>query len=231
MSSCGQRTQPARRLRPLPCVKGNDRVRRVVPGVIATLVGITLACTACTSDEPGSADPTVPTAASSTAAPAPDVSKIPETIDGAYLDAVLAALDEVDGQATRLIYAEKRFTPAAAEILNAIYSDEETDRQADARLSGLANDPQLSSIRPNPGNRRTIVTRIITATPACVWTEVERDHTLNSVTPGPPRHEFIALRPIDRSNDPKGVNPTAWMITSEGFNADGSEPGNQCDGS
>ena len=152
-------------------------------------------------------------------------------VDEAYLNAVLAALDEVDGQAIRMIYATKRFTPEAADLVNAIYSDEETDRRANGWVSALVEDPELRSIRPDPGNRRSTVSRIITSSPACVWMAVERDHALDSVDPEPPRTEYVALRPLDRSNDPKGKNPTAWMITSDGFNPDGVEPGNQCEGS
>ncbi|MGI8685582.1 MAG: hypothetical protein ACR2MO_10935 [Acidimicrobiales bacterium] len=159
------------------------------------------------------------------------MSTIPQKIDEAYLNAVLAALDEVDGQAVRLIYATKQFTPEAADLVNAIYSDEETNRRANGWFSALAEDHELRSIKPNPGNRKTTVSRLITTMPACVWMAVERDHALDSVDPGPPRIEYVALRPLDRSNDPKGRNPTAWMITSDGFNPDGSEPGNQCEGS
>lgn len=195
------------------------------------LVGIGVFSAGCSDGKDNTADPTVPTAAPTvptSTTTVPDVSKVPATIDAPYLDAVLAALDEVDGQATRLIYASKRFTPAAADLLSAIYGDEESDRQIDARISGLVSDPQLASIRPNPGNRRTTVERLITAGPECVWMTVERDHNADSVTPQPPRLEYLALRLLDQSNDGKGANPTAWMITSEGFNADGSEPGNQC---
>lgn len=201
-------------------------------GVIALVVGIGLALGSCTGGKGSGADPTVPTAVFTTSTISiPDVSKVPARIDEPYLNAVLAALDEVDGQATRLIYAGKRFTPEAADLLNAIYSDEEADRQAEARLVGLARDPQLTSIRPNPANRKTTVKRLISVAPSCVWMAVERDHTGDSVTPQPLRLEYLAMRPLDRSNDPEGVNRTAWMITSEGFNADGSAPGDQCAGS
>lgn len=201
-------------------------------GVIALVVGISLMSGACSDGDDIGADPTAPTAAptsaTSTVTTVPDVSTIPATIDEPYLNAVLAALDEVDGQATRLIYATKKFTPEAADILNAVYSDEEVDRQADARIAGLVADPQLTAIRPDPGNRKTTVERLIAASTECVWMAVQRDHAANSVVPRPPRVEYLALRPLDPSNDVKGVNPTAWMITSEGFNPDGSEPGNQC---
>ena len=202
-------------------------------GAIALVVGISVLA-GCSNGDGTAADPTVPTAAVTTAEPAttvPDVSSIPATIDEPYLNAVLAALDEVDGQATRLIYATKKFTPEAADLLNAIYSDEETDRHANAWIAGLSRDPQLSSIKPNPGNRQTTVSRLITVTSTCVWMAVDRDHTADSVVAAAPRVEYVALRPLDRSNDPERRNPTAWMIAADGFNADGSEPGNQCEAS
>ena len=211
-------------------MKSTDRVR-VVRRALVLVVGISL-LGACSDGDGTAADPTVPTAAptsaTSTATTVPDVSSIPAAIDVPYLNAVLAALDEVDGQATRLIYAQKRFTPEAADLLSAIYSDDEADRQANARIAGLVDDPQLASIRPNPGNRKTTVQRLIAVSTDCVWMQVQRDHTANSVAPQPPRIEYLALRPLDRSNDAKGVNPTAWMITAEGFNPDGSQPGAQC---
>ncbi|MGQ0520824.1 MAG: hypothetical protein ACT4PX_06720, partial [Actinomycetota bacterium] len=96
---------------------------RVAP--VAVLLAMGLA--ACSGGGDSSADPTVPTAAttSSTPAPAIDVSVVPATIDEPYLNAVLAALDEIDGEATRIIVATKRFPPEAADLLNTIYSDAE----------------------------------------------------------------------------------------------------------
>lgn len=200
-------------------------------GRVLLLVAM-LSLSACTDSNDGTADPTVPTAAGTTATSAtPDVSVIPQSIDEAYLNAVLAALDEVDGEATRIIVATKRFPPEAANLLNAIYSDERFQVQADAWFEALGEDPELGSIKAEPGNRRTEVQRIITASHSCVWMAVERDHSASSVTQSPPRTEYIALRPLDESNDRAGQNPTAWMITADGFNEDGSEPGNQCDAS
>lgn len=184
----------------------------------------------CSGEGEGNASPTLPSSASTTSTTtAPDVSVIPEVIDEAYLDAVLAALDEVEGEAARIIVATKRLPPDAVDRLNAIYSDEEFQFQIETWVSAFAKDPQLSSIKPVPANRRTTVRRIITASPDCVWMEVERDDSESSAVPVTPRTEYVALRPLDRSNDPRKFNPTAWMIGVEGFNEDGSEPGNQCD--
>ena len=196
----------------------------------AAVVMASLVVAGCRASEGLPPEATVPTAPSTSSTTAPiDVSVIPPVINEPYLNAVLAALDEVDGEAGRIIVAEKRFTPEAADLLNAIYSDERFQVQAQVILSALSEDPALSSVKPNPGARTTSVERIISASPTCVWMAVKRDHSASSVHPLQPRTEFIALRPLDQSNDPQDHNRTAWMITAEGFNADGSEPASQCE--
>ncbi|HVM05939.1 MAG TPA: hypothetical protein VM242_12275 [Acidimicrobiales bacterium] len=208
-------------------MKGNDMVR-AARGIVAVLV-TTVAAAGCSGGKATPAEPTVPTAVSTSSTTAPiDVSVIPPTIDEPYLNAVLAALDEVDSEATRMIVAAKNLTPPAAEYLNAIYSDEAMRREADGWFESLADDPQLSGIRPNPGKRRTVVDRVIVASPGCVWMAVRRDYSARNVKAVPDRLEYIALRPLDSSNDPRKINPTAWMITTDGFRADGLEPSNPC---
>lgn len=209
-------------------MKDHDTVRRVRGAAAAVLILTALA--GCTSSSGSTPDPTVPTAPSqsSTTAATPDVSVIPPAIDEPYLNAVLAALDEVDGDATRAIYEAKRLTPEAADLLNAIYSDEALQLEADGWFASLADDLELKGIRPNPGDRRTVVDRVIAASPSCVWLEVRRDYSARNVERSPSRPEYVALQPIDRSNDPRRVNPTPWMITVDGFRADGTEPSGPC---
>lgn len=211
-------------------------IRRLVRTVAVATLGLGLS--ACNDGGPAPADPTVPTAVSSsssvaTTAPSsttktPDVSVIPATIDAAYLNAVLAALDEVDGQATRIIKADKRFSTAAADLLNAIYSDGAFSKQSEAWYSALSEDPDLTHLIANPGNRRTTVDRVLTASPQCVWIAVTRDHSASASSPAPPDDEYLTLRPLDRTNDPAKVNPSPWMIDAEGATKDGSEPSNPC---
>ncbi|MGI8683896.1 MAG: hypothetical protein ACR2MO_02130, partial [Acidimicrobiales bacterium] len=78
---------------------------------------------ACSDARPSEPDTTVPTAAptssSSTLAPPPNVAVIPSAIDAAYVNAVFAALDEVDAQATRIIKRTKRVPPEATDLLRA----------------------------------------------------------------------------------------------------------------
>lgn len=198
------------------------------------VVAVLLAAGACSDgDDSSSAEPTVPTAASSTSTSSAvaDIATIPEVIDEPYLNRVLAALDEVDGKATRVIVQHKDLVPEAAEILNSIYSDEEFTEQADVWLDTLDNDPSLAGIRPDPGNRKTVVDRLITSSPTCLWIAVRRDYSMTATKPKGVSKEYVALRPKDTSNDPIGHNPTAWMISVDGYNEDGSEPENQCAGS
>lgn len=188
--------------------------------------------TGCASEGEGNAVPTVPSSVSTTSTTtAPDISIIPEVIDEAYLNAVFAALDEVDGQAARIIVATRKLTPDALARLNAIYSDEEFQIQLETWATVFRKDPELSTIKPVPPNRKTTVRRIITATRGCVWMEVQRDQSDAATVPLEPTIEYVALRPLDESNDPRRLNPTPWMITAEGFNEDSSEPGNQCESS
>jgi hypothetical protein len=208
-------------------MKGNDMVRDV-RGIVAVLVGA-LAVAGCTKSAGAPPEPTVPTAPSTSSTTAPiDVSVIPPVIDEPYLTAVLAALDEVDSEATRMIVAAKNLTPAAADYLNAIYSDEEFTRQVDRWYDSFAEDLQLGGIRPSPGNRVTTVDRIIATSPSCVWLAVRRDYSAVNFDPGPRRVEYVSLEPLDRSNDPRSLNRTAWMITEDGFLSNGGEPTNPC---
>lgn len=209
-------------------MKGNDMVREV-RGIVAVLVSA-LAFVGCTRSDGAPPEATVPTAPSTSSTTAPiDVSVIPPVINEPYLTAVLAALDEVDSEATRMIVAAKNLTPAAADYLNAIYSDEEFTRQTDVWYSSLARDLDLKGIRPSPGNRLTTIERIIAASPTCVWLAVRRDYSKVNFDPGTDRVEYVALEPLDRSNDPRGVNRTTWMITTDGYRQDGTEPSNPCD--
>jgi hypothetical protein len=196
---------------------------------LAAIVMASLVVAGCRASEGSPPEATVPTAPSTSSTTAPiDVSVIPPVIDEPYLNAVLAALDEVDGEATRLIYRQKKLTPEAVDLLNAIYSDDQTDRQANIWLQSLVEDPGLSGILSDPGVRRSQVDRLISASQVCVFVRVRRDYSKVAVdsTPGP--LEYLVLRPLDRSNDPNNRNRTAWMITADGYRDDEAEPSDPC---
>ena len=188
----------------------------------------------CTRGGGTGADPTVPAETSPPTAPStstsapPDIATIPAVIEQAYLDRVLAAIDEIDGRATRIIVEQKRLVPEAAELLAAIYDDEEFSGQTHVWATTIDRDPTFAGFKPDPGARRTTVSRIISGSPVCVWMAVTRDYSAVAARARSPQTEYVAVRPLDKANDPKGLNPTAWMITLEGYNRDGSEPEDPC---
>lgn len=205
-------------------------MRRVAVVAMVVVVGFGLA--GCSRDGDAGADTTVPTAPRTTSTAAstvlPDIATIPAVIDAPYLNRVFIALEHVETEATRVIAEAKGVPQPAAEILNAIYSDDWFQVVVSNWAKQLADDPQLQGLKRPFGDRRTTVRRLISASPTCVWTEVERDYSQTDTNPGPVSSEYVELRPLDRSNDPNHRNPTAWMIAADGFRRDGAEPANPC---
>lgn len=196
--------------------------------VLAATMGLVQACSDARPSEPDTTVPTAaPTSSSSTLAPPPNVAVIPSAIDAAYVNAVFAALDEVDAQATRIIKRTKRVPPEATDLLRAIYGTAELEGQVDAWYTSIAEDPELQRIH-DPGRRRTTVERFITASPACIYAAVRRDYSQVAADPTPGPLEYVSLQPLDQANNPRGYNDTAWMITTDGYRDDGAEPRNPC---
>lgn len=192
-------------------------------------ISVLAACNDGGTDDP---DTTVPTAVSSstssTAVAAPDITVVPATIDEPYVNAVLAALDEIDGRATRMIVATKTVPEEALGLLRAILGNDEFLIESREWVDALARDPQGTGFHPNPGNRLTTVERILTRSPTCIWMAVQRDRSKVNIDPGPVRTEYVALERLEASNDPTRTNATPWAILVDGLAADGSEPANPC---
>lgn len=173
--------------------------------------------------------PTVPTEAppTSTTAP-PDVSTVPAVIDEAYLNEVLKALNKVDGDATRMIVANQELVPAAAERLRAVYAGEELNDQL--RLWNEQVSAGLEEFRSPPGDRKTRITRILTAGPTCTFVMAEHDFSAVAKQPPPPGKSFIGLRPKDPREDAGGYNQTPWSIAFEAVSVGGADPDDPCAG-
>lgn len=195
----------------------------------AVVVAVTMAGVACTDNGDETPDPTVPTAVS-TLPPTTvaGIDTIPEVIDAPYLNRVLAALDSVGTAAIKVVAETQNIPQAASEIFNSIYSDEWFPNVIDAWIQALQDDASLSTLKRPLGDRHTTVERLIEVSPSCIWMAVRRDYSDSDVDPPAPRTEYIALQPLDPENDPKDFNPTAWMITTDGFRDDGTEPRNPC---
>ena len=198
------------------------RLGALAVAVIASLLG---ACSG--GDDDAGPAATVPVEQSTTSTTsAVDVSAIPAVIDEAYVNRVLAALDAVDGEATRIIVHNRRLVPEATARLRAIYDEAEFQDQVVVWLTDLKEG--LKNIKPNPGPRRTTVRRLRTASPVCVFVEVLEDFSASAMDPPPPSRAFVQLVPVDRSRDRGRYNPTAWMVHAAGDTADGSDPGDPC---
>ena len=205
--------------------------RKVVTVLLA--FGLTAGCVRGGGRGP---DSTVPSGSSPSTAPPtstsapPDIATIPAVIDEAYLDRVLAAIEEVDGRATRIIVERKRLVPEATDLMAAIYDDEEFSQQVDVWVKTIERDPQFSSFRPTPGDRLTKVARIIASSSSCVWISVTRDYSpITTRVTGPERDlEYLALIPKQPRAGGAGLNPTAWLVAWDGLHTDGSEPEDKC---
>ena len=176
-------------------------------------------------DTPTPAGATVPKATTPTTAADPYA--VPATIDAAYLNKVFAALEHVDGDATRAVVANQDFVPDAAKRLRAIYAEEEFQNQV--RLWVDLVNKGLAGFKSPPGDRRTAIVDVHTATPQCVFVAVRRDYSGVIGSVGAGRTNYVALRPLDLARDPSDLNPTPWAIAWDGYNTDGSTPGDPCD--
>jgi len=189
------------------------------------VVGVALgACSGHPAAAPGTA--TVPTAVERTTTTDPYA--VPATIDVAYVNRVLATFDAINGDAVRLIYQSKGYPGEAAERFRAMYADGPT---YDNVNNSVKNDivTGFKNAKSPPGNQETVVARLITARPDCVFAEIHRDYSKVALVPNLSNSkQWVALKPLDPRLDPKHLNPTGWMYTYEGYEQGKVQPPDQC---
>ena len=157
-----------------------------------------------------------------------DVAHVPATIDTAYVQHVMDALDQVLGDAIRVFVANKGPNQQFIDLLSAVYDEPQYSREvADYGRDAARN---LQGYSTQPGNPVTKVTKIIGATNRCVVLGVNRDfgpiftqEPAANTLPG-----YIQLRPKSAARDLGRHNPTAWMIVADGNPAGNQEPQNPC---
>lgn len=145
----------------------------------------------------------------------------------ATVNKVLAGLDGVVGDVERRLVKDRKITPDVTDRLRAVYTGPELLNQIDAFRSDVADG--LVGFKNPPGNRVTTVTRLITASPICVFAEVARDYS--PATEGMasrPAKMYVVLVTKSAVDDPKQLNPTPWALLYDGVQADGSQPEDIC---
>lgn len=171
---------------------------------------------ACSSGGGRGARDTLPPAPPTTSAPAIDVTKVPATIDVAYVQAVMDKLDPIIGDAVRMLAAKKVPTPEFVQLLDAVYEVQQSKREQESYGGYAADSP--SPLRPDPANPTTRVMKVIDSSPTCIVSEVSQDYGPIFMEPRPDRDTdvVIELHLKRKERDPANRNDTAWTIAGEG---------------
>ena len=75
----------------------------------------------------------------------------------------------------------------------------------------------------------TTVSRLITASPICMFAEVQRDYSPIAVgLSSKPSTLYVILVNKAETDDPKHLNPTPWTMIYDGVQDDGAQPGDIC---
>ena len=188
--------------------------------IVAVLVLVATA--GCNDDD----EPTPPTTRRTTTTTDPFA--VPDPIDAAYVERVVAELDHLYGDAAREVAREQALTPRFETILRAIYGDDEELELArkiwlDEEAAGFVH------LAREPGDPKTTAIQLLLATSECVIAAVDRDlSAVASEQRNPPSTQlYVVLVPLRAEHDPKDINSTGWALGFEGFKADGSAPGEE----
>ena len=189
---------------------------------MATLVA-SLAAGACG----GEGGPLVPTATLPQSTTTTNPYAVPAVIDEAYVNRVLAGLDQAVGEVVRLVVSTRTIPPEAIERLKSMYSGDRLQLEVGAFQDDMFN--SFAGYREPPGNQRTTVNRLIAVTPGCIFAQVRKDFSNVGFSPDPRLSaQWIALVPVELDRDPFGYNPTNWAFKYDGFPEDFSQPPNPC---
>jgi hypothetical protein len=180
---------------------------------------VVLAVAACSSGSHRASPPTtlqVPTTSAVSVAGGPNPDAIPPVITVAYVNAVFAALNHINGNAVRALVASREVTPTVEMYLRAVYNDPLYAQEVKIARESIAG--SLANVREPPGDLVTTVTRLISHSAACVFVQTRTDFSRVLIHPEPPAaSEYFALTPKQPGSDPYHQNPTPWELK---FNAD-----------
>ncbi len=152
---------------------------------------------------------------------------VPAVIDVAYVNRVLAGLDAAMGDTVRLVVHTRTIPREAYDRLRAIYND---DQRLQLAIDSFQSDMRrgFTGYQPEPGNKVSVVTQLITVAPTCLFARVDRDYHAVSVGSTSSDTQWIALRPLNKVRDPQGYNGTNWALAYEGYTETRSQPPDPC---
>jgi hypothetical protein len=155
---------------------------------------------------------------------------IPSVITVAYVNAVLIALNHIYGNATRTLRSSHAITPEVMRDLRSIFNDPLYDQQIQAAKISLQG--AIDNVRPNAGDGTTVVTHLISASPACIFVETSTDLSRVLVHPTPrAASEYYELAPKDSQNNTSTLNPTPWAFAYNSAFLTPTNVKDPCDGS
>lgn len=204
---------------------GQAAIRTGLAGLAALLLTASSACSPSSADRAGVGN-TVPTEPPRTTTTNPYA--IPAVIDVAYVNRVLAGLDAAVGDVLRMVMRTNTLPPEALDRLRALYADPDF---LQIKIDGYQRDLRegFKNYNADPGNKRSTVTRIVSAQPSCIFVQVNRDYSSVGVRPLKELDiQWVGLKPIDLSRDARRYNPTPWSYVYDGFPPDRSQPPDPC---
>lgn len=195
-------------------------VRRVL--IVATLVA-SLSMGACGGED----GPLVPAATLPQGTTTTNSYAVPAVIDEAYVNRVLAGLDQVVGDAVRLLVQTKTLDEGVFSRLKAVSSGDVLQ----LKLDGLQRDLLIgmSRYQPNPGNKVTLVQRLLSVSPSCLFAEVTKDFSAVNISGDSNLStQWVGLVPSPAGTDFENYNPTRWIYIYDGLTGDRSQPSDPC---
>jgi hypothetical protein len=161
-----------------------------------------------------------------------DVATVPATIDTAYVQKVMDALDQVLGDAIRDFAQNKGPTKRFNEVLTALYEGPEYDTVISlyGRLATQFAVGNTPPVRGSPGNPATRIESIVDSSPKCIVTDVNRsfETVFSAPAPAGSTSGVVQLTRLKPDRDPFHRNPTPWAITAEGVRSQTSVPARPC---
>lgn len=172
---------------------------------------------------PEASSATVRTEPSTTATTNPYA--VPAVIDAAYVNRVLAWLDQFEGDIARHVMASRTLAPDDIARLKAIHASDGAFQVAlDAYQFDIRSG--FAGALPNPGNLKTVVIQMLSAKSSCVYVKVDRDYSAVASNPNPSLAgpQWVALRRLNPPVSPYNVTGWGYQLNGGAFGAKPTAP-------